>query len=319
MLAINLNNKKEIKMKNIYSIFSRNNPVISNVIRKNQGEVRGLPIGTISNWNNGPHIKIETGKWAPLKGEALKRYYEENPEEKPFHSKNAKVKHKIREKGEEQGERTIGRQAPETLKMRKVIQREKLYDLLNKGGYSIISAGVNTLREGGMYHFDDYFAFRHFALRDDLEELGVPFIEIYGKYEREETSFIVLHGNLEAPKDVEKSFMVEHGKDKSKTKELLEKLNELAKKYNQDSVIHAPDENTVFISYTTNPEGVSRSNCYGKKGEDGKFWNDQTDQSNYYSEVPHGRDLYTKFNLNVGHCFDSNDPENPNRKFYESL
>lgn len=174
--------------------------------------------------------------------------------------------------------------------------KEKVHKLIGEGNYSIISAGRNSYsdEEKGMDADNETFRNRHKQLQADLEEMGLPYMEVVGHYGGKEDSFLVVHGNHELPdgmKKGRKSFMVDHGeKDVDKT---MTSLDELGSKYNQDSVLHGrKGENQMH--FTT---GKHKGKKCGGKG-----WNEAQSAEDYFTEANVGTNEHTKFQMDINEC-----------------
>lgn len=263
--------------------------------------LKAFPIGTVHNWNNGPHKKTAPREWVPLEGTELEAYYQANPDERPAHGAGAKIHSKIKEKGKKHLEETgEGRpEKPRHFKAARVISKAVFRAVLDLGHFSIISAGRNGTREEGEDPKDPYYQDRRDALREDLDELGVPFIEVSGKYGTEEDSFVVIHEPLPPLDGREQSFMVGHGRNKEEQDRLVAYLDRLAKKYNQDSLVHAMDSEKVIMRFTTqHPDRQRPRQDLVADVVDGKLWKDMTAESDFYTDVPHPADVHTKFAYN---------------------
>ena len=263
--------------------------------------LKAFPIGTVHNWNNGPHKKVEEGDWIPLEGTELEAYYKKNPDEVPVHGSEEKVRRELKKKGRKQIKETSeGRpEQPKSFKHARVIAKAVFKKVLDMGHFSIVSAGRNFQREGKEKHDNKYYAIRHAALKEDLDELKVPFIQVQGKYGSPERSFVVLHKDLPDIPGMPKSFMVSH-MSKEKQKFITDRIEKLARKYNQDSVVHAFTGKEVVARFTTqHPDrAVARKDLKAKLIK-GKSYVDMTGSSNFYTRVPHARDKHTKFQFNI--------------------
>jgi hypothetical protein len=264
--------------------------------------LKSFPINTVHNWNNGPYKKVAEGVWVPLKGAALEAHRKQNPDDDPAHAE-LKVKPNIKAKGKKQLEEPAeGREKKPLLgkdfKKAKIIKKEVLLKVLDMGHFSVISAGPNSEREGSESKKDKYFKHRHAALVENLNDLGVPFFRVQGEYKGRERSIVVLHEDHPFIKELDKSFIVGHGRTPKKT---MGKLNTLAVMYNQDSVIHAHSGKAVEMKFTTkHPERKEKRQSMWAKPADssGRVWTDATGKSEYYTKALHPKAAHTKFSYN---------------------
>jgi len=146
---------------------------------------------------------------------------------------------------------------------------------LKHGTYSLISAGPNNEdpAEKDLSENHPKFLERHQKLRADLDKHGYAYTEVRGKWDgKGERSFKVYH-KPEATTEPSNGVMVHH---KAPTE--FAHMRKLAKKYNQNSVIHS-HRGTHEMHYTTG--GLTGQHRKGtghqmKPGAD-----------NDYTEVPH--------------------------------
>lgn len=111
--------------------------------------------------------------------------------------------------------------------------KDMLKDVLDNGHFSLISSGRNPELESDLPN--EYFVKRHEELKNELEKNKIPFTECVGRYSGEgENSIIIPHDYFILESD-DKSFMVHHDSD---AEENYKKLDEIGKKYNQQSVLH---------------------------------------------------------------------------------
>ena len=110
---------------------------------------------------------------------------------------------------------------------------------LSHGHYTLISAGLNPKdpKESKMKPDDEFFHKRHEQLRDELENKGLRYTEVVGHYEGKEPTFLVFHDKTELTPKTQKSLMVHHH-NAEELKKNSKTLEELGKKYNQNSVLH---------------------------------------------------------------------------------
>ena len=184
-------------------------------------------------------------------------------------------------------------------KNKRVINKKQLVDTLDNGHYSIISAGrnPNDPKESGLDEYDESFSKRYEELQSDLDKLGLPFIEVMGYYEGEERSFMVLHDeptkDSAGDKHQSNGAMV-HYKDNEQFQKMKTQMNELGKKYNQDSVLHSSQGKNTMSFTTGEKEGQE---C----GGDG--WKSMEAEKDYFSEAK-TEDGYTKWQNDLTDCFE---------------
>jgi len=111
---------------------------------------------------------------------------------------------------------------------------------LNGGHYSLVSAGRNIEdpEEKDLPENHPKFLARHEKLRSDLINHGLDHTEVEGHWGGKEKSFLVHHvpkAKVATPRNVmTKTFMVHHNDPSEHST-----VRDLAKKYNQNSVIHS--------------------------------------------------------------------------------
>lgn len=188
------------------------------------------------------------------------------------------------------------------------LSKQKLKEILNRGNYSIISAGRNGADyspEAKYDHKDIAFQRRHEMLVNILDTAGIKYTEGIGSYGNVEPAIMILHGDYPIPDDVLKVLMVHRPQDK--TGAIKAFISRLGQRFNQDSIIHV-DESKKPPEENKGPENSYEYTSGPKKGkicgDDG--WTDMTDASDYYTEIPHTLDGVekTKFQLNVSPCFE---------------
>jgi len=136
---------------------------------------------------------------------------------------------------------------------------------LGTGAYSIVSAGRNLNNAIDSEKSDEQIAQRHSSLQSDLDTGGYHYTPVKGHYGGEESSFIVHTPNSTA-------------------------MNELGKKYNQDSVIHSA-QGANKLQFVTGP--------HAGKHHAGKGYQELPDASDYYSVVNTSDGEAKKFSLNL--------------------
>lgn len=175
-----------------------------------------------------------------------------------------------------------------------ILDKNLLKEVLDKGYFTILSAGPNFRDnvENKMKKDDEYFHERHLALRDELERTGMPYTEVMGHYEGEEPSFLVFHDKVEMTPKTSKSFMVHH--DKKSFNKQRKVMEELGKKFNQDSVLHGINGKNE-MTFTTGPK---KGETCGNKG-----WKEVPDAKDFYTDIELNDKNHTKVNLNIKDCF----------------
>lgn len=191
-----------------------------------------------------------------------------------------------------------------------ILSRETVENLLKNGEYSCISAGLNTedpvekemaKQINKNKDIQKFVKDRTEQLKKDLDELGVEYTEIAGKYGKEEPSFLISHtlkAKIHENEDGDTFFV--NGNNYEKDEHIIEKLNALGAKYNQDSVSHAKLGN-MELHYTT---GVNK----GKK-HIGRGTSRVKGRPKLYSEARIGDEDYTmwKCNINFKKLYDNPD------------
>jgi hypothetical protein len=184
---------------------------------------------------------------------------------------------------------------PKKYKHHVVLSRSDLERTLSKGYYTILSAGrnYNDAKEKEMDQSDSFFHKRHKELRDELEKKNLNYTEVVGNYDGIEDSFLVFH-DQDSPLEEKapKSVMVHHD-TKEKADENRKFLEELGKKFNQDSVLHGTDgKNRLF--YTT---GERAGKSCGGEG-----WKETPEAKNYYTDAVLKNKEHTKFVVDLAEC-----------------
>ena len=174
------------------------------------------------------------------------------------------------------------------------MDKPKLQETLTKGHFSIISAGKNgnDPKESQMNPDDPMFHKRHEELRTELEKNGLPYTETVGHYGGEEPSFLVFHDDTELTPKTQKSVMVHH-KDADEAKKNRQILDDLGRKFNQDSVLHGSGGRNELV-FTT---GKKAGTVCGGKG-----WKEVPDAKDYYTDIKLEGKQHTKFTLDLTEC-----------------
>ena len=269
--------------------------------------LKSFPINTVHNWNNGPHKKVDEGTWVPLGEEESKKYYEDNPNERPDHAGKtihqdikSKAKKHLADPSEGRDKRRPRGKEYKDYTNNRVIKKEVLFKLLDLGHFSIISAGRNSAREEGEGRTSEYFKDRRKALLENLNDLHVPYFSALGAYGDKERSVIVLHEDHPLTKEElagkEDVLLVSQGKKQDNVKGKLEKI---ASMFNQDSIIHVNSGNDAELIFTTNPEGKQRPPIKALTiPKTGRVWKDLTSESKDFTKLRHPDKAHTKFSYN---------------------
>ena len=175
------------------------------------------------------------------------------------------------------------------------MDKPKLQETLTKGHFSIISAGKNGAdpKEAKMSPDDPFFHKRHEELRTELEKQGLSYTEAVGHYGSQEPSFLVFHDDTELTPKTQKSVMVHH-KDADEAKRNRKVLEELGKKFNQDSVLHGSNGRNEIVFTTGKKSGVT---CGGHG------WKEVPHAKDYYTDISLEGKNHTKFTLDLSDCF----------------
>ena len=181
-----------------------------------------------------------------------------------------------------------------------LMKKETIMQLLADGEYTCISAGINPKSESDIENAQrdkNFIKKRTEQLRNDLDKLGVEYTEIAGSYGSEETSFLISH-TLEAKvgqKNRDNAFLV--NRNKYGNKNIIEELDKLGEKYNQDSVSHCRKGLMEWHFTTGELAGLSG------RGEGTSFMRRVKD---FYSEARISDDDYTMWSCDMSRLFDKN-------------
>jgi len=167
---------------------------------------------------------------------------------------------------------------------------------LSHGHYSLISAGrnPNDPKEAKMARDDEFFHKRHEELRNELEKNGFYYTEVVGHYDGLENTFLVFHDDTELTPKTQKSLMVHHH-DAYELQSRRKVLEELAKKFNQNSVLHGNGGKNILV-FTS---GEKAGQYCGGQG-----WNEAPEATNYYTDIEWKNKKHTKFQLDLRECFE---------------
>lgn len=217
-------------------------------VEKSQAVDRAFPVGWVSNYADGRRMrKVGPNKWQPVG----------NP--KPSSAARGREVH---------------------------LSTDELENTLNHGKFSIISAGPSASdpHEAGLTSKSAAIQQRYKHLIADIEAKGWSYTVVHGKYDKPETSIIVLHDDHPKPEGLDRHVMIHHANESE-----FSQVRALAKKYHQESVIHSnqgipelhstegPDEGKHI---STTKEGLQRP------GE-GKTWTKMQGANNYFTRIRH--------------------------------
>lgn len=182
-----------------------------------------------------------------------------------------------------------------------IISKEDFSDVISNGEFTCISAGPNTNDPEDVERCKnhEYLRNRHESLRKDLDKLGVKYTEIVGSYGGEEPSFMITHdlkGKV-SQKKKDNSYLVS-GNQYSNEDGIIEKLNNLGKKYNQDSVAHG--KNGIMEWHYTTGENA------GKRIVTGIEIQNSIDDDDFFSETRISNDCFTKWKATTENALDDN-------------
>ena len=180
-----------------------------------------------------------------------------------------------------------------------IISKDDLMKILKDGEYTCISAGINNESESDIENAKrdkDFIKKRTEQLRSDLDKLGVKYTEIAGSYGGEEPSFLISH-SLEAKvgqKNRDNSFLI--NRNKYDNNKMIEALNKLGEKYNQDSVSHCR-KGVMEWHYTT-------GDFAGKTGR-GSGTDFVKGAKDFYSEARVGDKDFTMWTCDMSRLFNN--------------
>lgn len=225
---------------------------------------KGLPVGTVRVWHGQKFIKQGDGHWVLLpSGQQAGQASQPQAQAQPQNNGQAEPEKKESEK-EEAG-------ALDHLKPKEgagghvELHSKDLDEALKNGKYSIISAGRNPNNAEDRGLTDEKINERYKRLEQDLKDKGHKYTKVKGHYGGEEDSLMVFHAD---PKE----------------------MNELGKKYNQDSVIHS-DKGDNKLHFTTGE--------YSDKHHKGKGFEEVPDAKDFYSVITTSDGQKKKFSLNL--------------------
>ena len=168
---------------------------------------------------------------------------------------------------------------------------DALQHKLKSGHFSIVSAGRNPAHPAEKDLPADHpkFKERHEQLRGDLEAHGLDYTEVEGHYGGKEPSFVVHHHpDVKPTNNGRSAFMVHHDGEGDGRSE-HEVVRGLARKYNQDSVVHYK-AGTGELHYTVGEHAGQHH-----KGSGFEY---KPEADDFYTKVDHGGKKPSKFTLN---------------------
>jgi len=176
------------------------------------------------------------------------------------------------------------------------LDKAKLQETLTQGHFSIISAGrnPNDPKEAMLKPDDEIFHKRHEELRQELEKNGLQYTEVVGHYGGEESSFLVFHDGTEITPKTQKAMMVHH-RDDAEAKSHRNIVAELAKKFNQDSILYGSAGRNEIIFTTGSKAGKT---CGGNG------WKEVPEAKDFYTDIKLDNQKHTKFSLDIHECFE---------------
>jgi ADP-ribose pyrophosphatase YjhB (NUDIX family) len=255
---------------------------LADILRKSENfqKAQGLPTGTVRVWHGQKFIKQGDGHWVPMpngqsQGQAEPQAAQaprtqpeaQHPDSSPKEQAKTEPKEVAQpseSKKEEAG--PLDHFKPQKgLGGHTEISSKDLDETLKNGKYSIISAGRNPANAEDRGLTDDQVKERYKRLEQDLKDKGYKYTKVKGHYGGEEESFLVQHAD---PKE----------------------MNELGKKYNQDSVIHS-DKGENKLHFTTGENA--------DKHHKGKGYEEVPDAKDYYSVINTSDGQQKKFSLNL--------------------
>jgi hypothetical protein len=248
--------------------------------------IAGLRIAEVVRNQKGPRWEPPRGDrkfWRREKSDGGYEYRETPPE----------GQQKPKERPPEQSK---GQQKSKVYKTHVRLTKLDLKKTLSHGHFSVISAGRNPddSKESKMKPDDEFFHKRHEQLRDELEKRGLRHTEVVGHYGGKETSFLVFHDDTELTPKTQKSVIVHHhnAEELNKNRKVIE---ELGKKFNQNSVLHGNGGKNKLVFTAGDKAGQE---CGGKG------WKEMPEAKDYYTDIKLEGKEHTKFNLDIAECFE---------------
>lgn len=236
----------------------------------------GLPVGSVRLWGGQKFIKHGDGHWAPMPSGQQSGQQSGQPQPQAAAQEAPKPAEGQEQKAEPSAKKESTEAAPKMgpidhLKPEKnagghvSIHSKDFAAALKEGPISIISAGVNPNNPEDRALTDQQVAERYKRLEQDLKDHGYKYTKVKGHYGGEEDSFIVFHADENH-------------------------MNELGKKFNQDSVIHAKAGKNK-LTFTTGENAG--------KHHKGDGHEEVPDAKDYYSVVNTSDGVQKKFSLGL--------------------
>lgn len=192
-----------------------------------------------------------------------------------------------------------------------IVKKDDIQKTLTQGEYTIISAGVNPNMPEDVENAKkdkDFIKNRTESLKKDLDKLGVKYTEIAGSYGGEEPSFLISH-TMKAKvgqKKHDNSYFVKRNEYGNPS--MIKKLNNLGKKYNQDSVAHG-SKGRMEWHFTTGENAGLRV-----KGRETEFKNGAED---FYSEARIGDSDYTMWACDMSPAWEDKEKNYVDNPYFE--
>lgn len=225
-----------------------------------QKSFKPLPVGTIRDWHGVKYIKHGDGHWMPVpkgnqggQAEPQKTQAQPAAEEQP----KAEPKEKAGPLDHLKPQKGMGGQVK--------VHSKDLDAALKDGPISIISAGKNPNNAEDRALTEEQINQRYKRLEQDLADQGYKFTKVRGHYGGVEDSFLVYNPNKA-------------------------EMNQLGKKYNQDSVIHSEGGENE-LEFTTGENAG--------KHHKGEGFQDVPEAKDYYTELTTADGQKKKFTLNL--------------------
>lgn len=177
------------------------------------------------------------------------------------------------------------------------MSRKEFHDLLDKGHYSVISAGKNDkdADEKNWAVDDPRIVKRHHELMDKLDSMGVYFTEALGKYGSEEYSLVVFHDKedvYDGTGDNRAEFIAHYPKEKAA--KVQDELDKIGESMNQNSVLHG-NMGKNSVHFTT---GEHKGKDCGNTG-----FEKMDNADDYYTSIDDTGGGVTKVQMNIDDCF----------------
>lgn len=222
-------------------------------------------IGETRIWHGKQFKKIAEGQWVPVTAPSAPKEQAAAPSQPQASPEPAPTEPESNNQLDavEASENTDHLKPSDSLGAETTISTEDLKSLLENGPYSIVSAGVNPNDEEDKALTDEQIAGRYKELEEDISNLGYKYTVVDGNYDGEE-----------------KSYMVFHAKESD--------IDDLGKKYKQDSVVHTKDGQNKMTFTTGDNAG---------KHHKGEAYEEVPDATNYYSVVKTSDGNQIKFSM----------------------